>query len=168
MALTDRTVQIALSPAKGADQLAALTLIAKATKAQREKVCPAGYRGRARRQFISQGVVQSHIIRSTPNLTQSSSANNKEATMASKTRTNKSNAKSTSRTRKGKAAPTARNAKRQTEAPKASGLSAAQVAKDNELDARKFRAFLRSAGIDRTFANKTAANKAVRAFRKAQ
>jgi hypothetical protein len=50
----------------------------------------------------------------------------------------------------------------------ATGLSAAQVARDNELDARKFRAFLRANDMPRHFDNKTKANAAVKKFRKAQ
>lgn len=45
-------------------------------------------------------------------------------------------------------------------------LTAAEIARDHNLDARKFRAFLRARGIDRTFPNKSAANKAVRDFSK--
>lgn len=62
---------------------------------------------------------------------------------------------------------TTRSAERAAK-PATSGLTAAQVARDNSLDARKFRAFLRGAGIDRTFANKTAVNKAIKAFAKSQ
>lgn len=50
---------------------------------------------------------------------------------------------------------------------KGEGLTAASVARDNSLDARKFRSFLRAQGIDRTFSTKAAATKAVRAFKAA-
>lgn len=47
-------------------------------------------------------------------------------------------------------------------------LSAAAVARKNSIDARKFRAFLRSIGLNsrRGFADAKAANAAVRRFRK--
>jgi hypothetical protein len=46
------------------------------------------------------------------------------------------------------------------------GLTAAEVARDNSLDARKFRAFLRSTDTPRTFARKADATKAVKQYQK--
>jgi hypothetical protein len=58
---------------------------------------------------------------------------------------------------------TTRTAKRAAQ----EGISAAQVARDAGIDPRRFRAFLRSQGIARSFARKADATKAVKAFQKA-
>lgn len=52
-------------------------------------------------------------------------------------------------------------------AAKPTGLTAATVARDADIDPRKFRAFLRAEGIDRTFATKAKAAAAVKRFVKA-
>ncbi len=46
-------------------------------------------------------------------------------------------------------------------------MTAAQVARDNGLDGRRFRSFLRAMDMDRRFATKAQAAKAVKAFQKA-
>ncbi len=60
----------------------------------------------------------------------------------------------------------AKPARKTTAKPAATGLTAATVARDNDLDPRKFRSFLRGQDIARTFETKAAATKAVKAFRK--
>lgn len=95
-----------------------------------------------------------------------STNNTKEAPVARTAKKSTKKAVTTKRSRKADAGSTTRSKARAAQAP-AEGITAATVARDNELDARKFRAFLRAEGIDRTFATRKAATAAVRAFRKA-
>lgn len=86
----------------------------------------------------------------------------KENTMPAKSAT-----KSTGqRTRKGQPESKQSRAAKRAEQSSSNVLTAAQVARDNELDGFKFRKFLRAQGIERKFASKADARKAVNAFRK--
>jgi hypothetical protein len=129
-----------------------------ATPAAREAICPAGYSGKCRQTFIAHGLLadeQSAADKLSTALT------TKETTMPTTTE-----AKPARRSRASQPRPSTKQTARRS-SDSTEGISAAQVARDNELDARKFRAFLRSNDMPRQFARKADATKAVKAFRKA-
>lgn len=166
------------------------------TPADRAAICPPGLSGLARKRFINEGMTGAEQRAeaqgkrlaaeaaeekaakaaarkaarkgTTDTDTDTTEENEMPATTTRKPRTRKADAGPADLTAKLNAAITPKG-KTTRKAPAATdGFTAAQVAKDAGIDARKFRGFLRTKGIARQFPNKAAAAKAVKAFKAAQ
>lgn len=105
---------------------------------ERVFLCPEGYSGRARATFINHGLMLDE---------QGPSRRNRETKETTMTDT---------------AAPRKAKAVKTTDKPET--ITAAQAARDANIDGRHFRAFLRTKGMPRQFATKADATKAIRAF----
>lgn len=181
LVLTAAVVRLAQSP--GADPAArhnALEAIRSATPEQREEVCPKGLAGKQRTRFVTDGV----LVRQDIELARQHAAINaaleaaktKESTMST-TKSSSTRKAATARTRKQERAAHTRNraaatggtkrtVKRAEQASVPVEVTAAQVARDHELDPVAFRKWLRASGTERDFSTKAKVRKAVAAFRK--
>lgn len=156
----------------------ALNIVANMSPDQREKICPPGLRGNVRAVFVATGATlkaqleQAQQARAAKEAAEEKRASRRTSRRAARTAavtvtvenpTEVSNVTkpATTRTRKPAAdkpvAPPARKAD-------SNALTAADVARANNLDPRKFRAFLRSQNIARTFTTKASAAAAVKKF----
>lgn len=153
----------------------ALRIVANMSRDEREAICPPGLRGNIRETFLTTGATLKAQLAAAREAIAAREAAVEQRAARKARRTRKSTTvpvvvenptevvAMTKPTRTRKPAVAAAPARKAT----TDGLSAADVARANDLDARKFRAYLRSQNIARTFTSKASADKAVKAFRAA-